>query len=152
MLNEQQFNLFCQIQTSQTGGQPDSDTSLWFSAFISIVFFNVSLRAHLYFFTFVFSFSLVLCLYFIPNVSTGAQLQMPLCYNKLRHDWLCCMNNSPILPPSSNISPSCDYCKHRRISRRTAKLGCWLSIYSHTRGPSDVLMVNSSMQVYLGVT
>ena len=46
MLNEQQFNLFGQIQTSQTGGQPDSDTSLWFSAFISIVFFNVSLRVH----------------------------------------------------------------------------------------------------------
>jgi len=27
MLNEQQFNLFGQIQTSQTGGQPYSDTS-----------------------------------------------------------------------------------------------------------------------------
>ena len=28
MLNvEQQFHLFCQIQTSQTGGQPCSDTS-----------------------------------------------------------------------------------------------------------------------------
>ena len=31
MLNEEQFNLFSQIQTSQTGGQPYSDTSpyLW---------------------------------------------------------------------------------------------------------------------------